>query len=317
MTTLSDQEQIQVYRGLVVCRHLEESLTEHDPSHHGAIGEEATHLGAFFGLRKDDVVAPHYRGCLGAMYLRFPSVVDIFKLVSGNGETGGRCGIGSFEHRILPFLTSVLATNFPLATGAALAMKVKKQDSVAVMLFGDGESSRGEFHEALNLASVLKLPVVYVCVNNGWSSLVPAEKGVAVKDIADRASGYNIPGVVVDGNDVLAVHEAVQKAVARARKGDGPSLIECKTYRMDGLFTLDKDLYLTKEHKAIQEGFRKRDPVKLFREVLIKKGLLTEQEAEAYSQQAIAEIEKAAKEASENPRSGLDREWTRSGVYAP
>ena len=316
MTTLSDQELLQAYRDLLVCRHFEEYMEQHYPGHHGAVGEEASHLGPFIGLREDDVVGPHYRGWVCATHLRFRSLVDLFKKVSGDGETGGKCGIGSFEHRVLPMTTSTLACNFPLATGAALAMKVKKQDSVAVMAFGDGESSRGEFHEALNLASVLKLPVVYVCVNNGWGSLVPVEHAVAVEDIADRAAGYDMPGVVVDGNDLLAVHGAVQEAVARARRGDGPSLIECKTYRMNSLMNLDQDLYLTAKHRAMKEEMRKRDPIALLREVLIQKGLLTEEAAEAYSKQTIAEVEKAAKEASENPRPGLDREWARSDVYA-
>ena len=317
MTTLSNEEQIQVYQDLLVCRHFEEFMLKKSPGHHGALGEEASHLGPFIGLREDDVVAPHYRGWIGATYLKLPSLADAFLKVTGNGETGGKCGIGSFEHRVLPFMTSTLATNFPLATGAALAMKVKKQDSVAVMAFGDGESSRGEFHEALNMASVLKLPVVYVCVNNGWGSLVPVEDAIATEDIADRASGYDMPGVVVDGNDVLAVHEVSQEAVARARNGDGPSLIECKTYRMGGLFGSDKDEYLKSKHRAIQEEMRKRDPVEVLRETLIKNGLLTEQEAEAYTQQAIAEVEKAAEEAGAYTRPGLDREWALSGVYAP
>ena len=158
----------------------------------------------------------------------------------------GNMHIGDMELHVLPFV-SMLADNVPVASGCALAFKMRGEDHVALCYFGDGATSRGDWHEGLNLASVLKLPVVFICNNNQYAYSTPLNLQMAVENIADRAAAYGMPGEVVDGNDVLAVYGASLRAIELARAGGGPTLLECKTFRMTGHSAHDDASYVPKE----------------------------------------------------------------------
>lgn len=186
----------------------------------------------------------------------------------------------------------------PIANGAALAAKYKGLDTVAACFFGDGASNQGTTQEALNLASAWRLPVIFVNENNGYGISCPTCKSMAVTDIADRAAAYDIPGVVVDGNDVLAVYEAVSEAVKRARAGDGPSLVECKTYRWRGHFEGDVCVY---RDESEVEDWRKKDPIKRFQEKLLAEGILTQEQVDQLRQKIGKELEEAVTFAEESP----------------
>jgi pyruvate dehydrogenase E1 component alpha subunit len=157
--------------------------------------------------------------------------------------------------------TSMLGANLPVAAGLGLTFKMEKTDNVVVAYFGEGASNVGDFHEALNIAGVQKLPILFICENNQYAYSVPVEKSMAIDDVADRAESYGFDGVAINGNDVLAVYQATQGALARARHGDGPTLIECKTYRWHGHSEHDKAFYRTKEELAM---WKSRDPIPTF-----------------------------------------------------
>ena len=205
----------------------------------------------------------------------------------------------------------MIGSGIPISTGAALAMKLQKKDTVALHFFGDGASNRGDFHEALNMAGVMKLPIVYVCDNNCYAMTVPTACAMAIEDISIRAQGYGFPGVTVDGNDVLAVYEVTQEAIARARKGEGPTLIECKTYRWMGHSINDPALYRSAEEV---ESWKQKCPIKRFDGYLRKKGLLDDSKVKEVYRGVNDEIEEAIRygEASPLPLP----EDTLLGVYA-
>jgi TPP-dependent pyruvate/acetoin dehydrogenase alpha subunit len=194
--------------------------------------------------------------------------------------------------------TGLIGSGIPISTGAALAMKLQKKDSVALHFFGDGASNRGDFHEALNFAGVHKLPIVYVVDNNCYAMTVPATCAMAIQDIAVRATGYGFPGVVVDGNDVLAVYEATQKAIARARKGEGPTLVECKTYRWLGHSVNDPAVYRSAEEV---ESWKERCPLRRFERYLSGKGLLDDGKVKEVYRGVNEEIEKSIRFAEASP----------------
>jgi pyruvate dehydrogenase E1 component alpha subunit len=186
----------------------------------------------------------------------------------------------------------------PIASGAALAIQYRGDKGVVVCFFGDGASNQGTFHEGLNMASIWKLPVVFVCENNYYGISLSQTRHQSIADIADRAKAYDMPGVVVDGNDVMAVYEAAGEAVKRAREGKGPSLIECKTYRHKGHFEGDPMVYRTKEEF---EAWLKKDPLPRFEAVLSDIGVLTEAKVADLKKELGAKIEAAVKFAEDSP----------------
>jgi len=206
----------------------------------------------------------------------------------------------------------VVGGSFAIATGAALAAKMLGQKRVAVAFFGDGASNRGTFHESANLASVWKLPVIFLCENNQYASTTPYRSSTSVEDIADRARGYGMPGVVVDGNDVFAVYEAAKAAIDRARNGGGPSLVEAKTYRIKGHFVGDPELYRSKEE--VQEIFAKTDPISRFERQVSGEGLLSREKLDAIKLEVQELIDKALAFAKESPEP--DPSELFSDVYA-
>jgi pyruvate dehydrogenase E1 component alpha subunit len=200
--------------------------------------------------------------------------------------------------------TSIVGSGLPVAAGAALGSKLQGNDRVTLCFFGDGASNEGTFHESLNLAAIWTLPVVFLCENNGYGELSAASIMVSVPDVSMRAAGYGIPGVTVDGQDVVAVYEAVTGAVTRARRGDGPSLVETKTYRFHNhAFGLPVENY--RDQAEIDE-WRKRDPVELFRARLLAEGVLDDSGISGIEDEVAAEIEAAVAFAESSPYPSLD-----------
>jgi TPP-dependent pyruvate/acetoin dehydrogenase alpha subunit len=192
-----------------------------------------------------------------------------------------------------------VAASVPLAVGAGLTSKIKKLGRVAVAFFGDGAANQGVVHESMNLASVWKLPVIFCCENNQYAMSTPAEYSLSVAHVADRAAAYSMPGVSVDGMDVFAVYDAAGEAVARARAGEGPTLLECMTYRFYGHTVFDSPLnYRTKEE---EDHWRARDPIKQFRETVLPQGDVTAEELDQIDQEAGDLMDEAIKFADESP----------------
>src|SRR6201993_719016 len=228
------------------------------------IGQEAIIVGTCFGLRKEDFICPLHRD-LGSFLMKGVDAKTMMSQMFAK-STGLSKGRDSALHSGVPELgifgnTSMLGANLPVAAGLALTFKMEKTDNVVIAYFGEGASNVGDFHEALNFAGVQQLPVVFVCENNQYAYSVPIEKSMAIDDVADRAESYGFDGVAINGNDVLAVYQATQGALARARHGDGPTLIECKTYRWHGHSKHYKAFYRTDEELAM---WKSRDPIPTF-----------------------------------------------------
>ncbi|MBW6487298.1 MAG: thiamine pyrophosphate-dependent dehydrogenase E1 component subunit alpha [Syntrophobacterales bacterium] len=242
---------------------------------HLSIGQEASSVGVCSVLRPDDYIVTTHRGH-GHVIAKGGNLKKMIAELVGR-KTGYCKGKGGSMH-IADFSLGILGANgvvgggFPIAIGAGLSIKLRRTNQVVVCFFGDGASNRGTFHEAMNMASIWKLPILFVCENNCYASTTPTTYACSAADIAARAAGYNIPGVTVDGNDLLAVHEAAGQAVERARRGEGPTLLENKTYRRRGHFEGDPQKYRTQAEVAEWE---KKDPLLRFASILKKKKLLT------------------------------------------
>ena len=193
----------------------------------------------------------------------------------------------------------VVAGGLPLICGAGLSIKLRKTDQVAVVFFGDGAANRGPVHEAMNMASIWKLPILFVVENNQWASTTPQSSACALGELCQRAAGYNMPGFSVDGNDVLVVRETTLTAVARARKGDGPTMIENKTYRVRGHFEGDPQKY--RDQAEVLTWQEKNDPVNRFEQVLIQDQTLTKQRSRVVWDEVKAELDAAIEFAKNSP----------------
>lgn len=283
---------------------------------HSYIGEEAVATGVCAALRDDDVIASTHRGhghCVakGADVNRM--MAEIFGKKTGLCQgRGGSMHIADFSIGMLG-ANGVVGGGYNLATGAALAFKnVLKTDQVAVVFFGDGASNRGTFHEAMNVASAWKLPVIFVNEMNCWASTTPYRTTCNVENISDRAAGYHVPGVIVDGQNPFEVYEATKEAVARARAGEGPTFIEAKTYRIEGHYVGDPELY--REKSETMEIFHNTDPLLMFRKNDVAMGLMSAEECDEIDKMVDEKI-KAAKDfamSSEQP----DAEEYMRYVYA-
>jgi acetoin:2,6-dichlorophenolindophenol oxidoreductase subunit alpha len=269
---------------------------------HLYIGEEATGVGVCSALRKTDYITSTHRGH-GHTLAKGADVDRCMAELYGR-KTGYCKGKGGSMH-IADFGIGMLGANgvvgggFNLAVGAALAVQLRKGDQVAVCFFGDGASNRGTFHEALNMAAVWKLPAVFVCENNQWASTTPLHEATAVTDISVRAVSYAMPSAMVDGNDVFAVYEAAVEAVERARRGEGPTLLECKTYRIKGHFVGDPEQYRTREEVISQ--MEENDPIKKFLHRVLGAQLMTEEQLAVIEERVTQEIEQAVRFAAESP----------------
>ena len=268
---------------------------------HLYLGEEAVATGACAALTDKDTITSTHRGH-GHLLAKGGDLklmmAEIFGKQTGYCKgKGGSMHIADMDLGILG-ANGIVGGGGPLAAGAAVAAKYKKTDDVTVCFFGDGASNQGTTQEALNLASAWKLPLVFINENNGYGISCPQSKSMAIVDIADRAAAYDMPGVVVDGNDVLAVHEAVTEAVKRARRGEGPSLVECKTYRWRGHFEGDACTYRCDEE--LKEWMAK-DPIPRFEAKLIESNTLTQAELDEIKARIEKDIEDAVVFAKESP----------------
>jgi pyruvate dehydrogenase E1 component alpha subunit len=268
---------------------------------HLYLGEEAVAVGVCSALNKDDYITSTHRGhghCIakGAELKR--TMAEILGKKTGYCKgKGGSMHIADFSIGMLG-ATAVVGAGIPIAVGAGLSVKLRRTDQVVACFFGEGASNQGTFHEGINMAATWKLPVIFVCENNLYAMGTRQSRVMAIENIADRAKGYGIPGIAVDGNDVLAVYEATQKAVEKARKGEGPTLIECKTYRHKGHSRVDAAKYRPKEE--VEEWLAK-DPIKRLKEKLLQTNALTKAEIQQIEKQVSAEIEEVVNFALESP----------------
>ena len=269
---------------------------------HSSAGQEAVPTGVCANLTDEDYIGSTHRGhghCIAKGVDPKAMMAELFGRTTGSNKgKGGSMHIADMSKGMLG-TNGVVAASVPLAVGAALTSKLKNLGRVAVAFFGDGGANQGVLHESMNLASVWKLPVIFCCENNGYAESTPVEYALSVANVSDRAVGYNMPGILVDGMDVFAVYDAAGQAVARARAGEGPSLLECKTYRFYGHTVFDNPLsYRTKEE---EEYWRNRDPLKVFRETVIPLGEITAEELDQIDQEAAELMEEAIKFADESP----------------
>ncbi len=264
-------------------------------------GEEGVAVGVCSSLRKDDYITSTHRGhghCLAKGADMKRTMAEILGKKTGYCKgKGGSMHIADFKVGMLG-ATAVVGAGLPIAVGAALSAKLRKTDQVVACFFGEGASNQGTFHESVNLASVWHLPVLFVCENNLYAMGTRQSRIMTVENIADRAFAYGIPGVKVDGNDVLAVFEAARRAVDLARKGGGPTLIECKTYRHKGHSRVDPGKYRPKEEV---EQWLAKDPIKRFKEKLLQDALFSQEELRKIEEDVSGRVEEAAKFALESP----------------
>jgi pyruvate dehydrogenase E1 component alpha subunit len=277
-------------------------------------GQEAIAVGSSIQLEPEDCVCPSHRD-MGAFLIRGFSPRSIFAQYLGR-KTGPTCGkdgnmhMGDMSKGVVSFV-SMLADSVPVAVGIGMAYKMQHRKNVVLCYFGEGATSRGDWHEGLNLAAVQKVPVVYICNNNQYAYSTPLEKQMAVASVADRAQAYGMPGVSIDGNDVLAVYEATRPAIVRARAGEGPSLIECRTFRMTGHSAHDDADYVPKEQF---EEWKKKDPIQRFEARLLMDQIATESELKELAVRISQEVDDALALAESDPYP--EPPETLEGVYA-
>lgn len=310
---LKKEQLIDLYRMMVRIRSFEEQciLLSHKGlvggSLHLYIGEEAIATGSISVLNKDDYITMTHRGH-GQCIAKGADLGRMFAELLGK-ETGYCKGRGGSMH-IADVKLGMLGANgivgagIPIAVGASLAIKYRQGKQVVLCFFGDGATSTGAFHEGVNMGAIWRLPVVFICENNMYAITTPISKSCALRDVADRANGYGMPGVVVDGNDVLAVREAALKAVERARKGDGPTLIECKTYRWLGHHLGDDCKY---RPPGELEVWKERCPIKNFVQYLLKDNVTREADLKKIQGEVDREIETAVKFAYDSPPANPER----------
>ncbi|MBZ0276203.1 MAG: thiamine pyrophosphate-dependent dehydrogenase E1 component subunit alpha [Anaerolineae bacterium] len=282
---------------------------------HLSIGQEATAVGASYAMQEGDYLLNHHRG--HGHCLSWGSDVNRMMAEFMGKETGfcrGRGGsmhIADVEANNLG-ANGIVAGGVPIAVGVGLSIKIRKTSQVCLVIFGDGAANEGAFHESLNMASIWKLPIVYLCENNQYAMSMPVQKAFNIPHISQRASAYNIPGVTVDGNEPLAVYQAISEAAARARRGEGPSLVEANTYRYKGHSKSDRQAYRTREE--VNEWIDKRDPIMRFSALLVASGTITEEEAQAMRDSATATIDQAVEFSEGSP--SPDVNTILEGVYA-
>lgn len=302
---LSQEQLLEMYDLLLQARMLDQKMWVLNRQGKAAFviscqGQEAAQVGSAYALdQRKDFFLPYYRD-LGVVLAQGMTMRDIMLGVFARADdpsSGGRqmpAHWGSRAHHIIT-QSSVVATQLPHCAGLGLSFKIKGQDAVAITYLGEGSTSQGDFHEALNWAGVHKLPCIFVVENNQYAITEPQAKQMAVRDVADRAQGYGIPGVVVDGNDVLAVYEATREAARRARDGEGATLLEAKTYRLVPHSSDDNDRrYRTAEEV---EEWRQRDPIDRFKSYLLSQGFLDETADTALRSRIKADVDRATDEA--------------------
>ncbi len=303
----AQEERLHWYRQMLEIRLFEEKVQElflegliHGTTHL-AQGQEAVCVGAVAAIGPDDYMTITYRGHGHALARGIPMEACFAELM---GRATGCCkGVGGSMHftdfsRGLIGAFAIVGAGLPVAVGAGLSSKLRGRQDVALTFFGDGSTNIGTFHESLNMASVWKAPVVFIIENNLYGEYTPLRESTGVEDLAERAKGYGMPGVIIDGQDIGAVFDTVSQAVARARAGEGPTLIEAKTYRFRGHSRTDPAKY---RPEGELERWRERDPITLLGATLAADGLLSDDEQKALRAEVQATVDETADRAKEAP----------------
>ena len=308
---LNKEQLISLLRTMLTIRNFELRLSELFAAGkipgfvHLCAGQEAVAAGVCANLRKDDYITSNHRGhghCIAKGGDLKRMMAELFAKSTGYCKgKGGSMHIADLDLGILG-ANGIVGGGLAIAPGAGLSAKLRGTDQVTACFFGDGASNEGTFHEGVNLASVWHLPVIFVCENNLYGISTRQDQHQNVQDVSDRARAYGIPGVTVDGNDVMAVYETVYESVKRARTGEGPTLIECKTYRQRGHFEGDPMAYRSREE---MEEWRKKDPLHRFQARLLEMSVLTEPDIETMEQEIRDRIEEAVCYAENSPSPDL------------
>ena len=319
---LARERLLRMYERMSLIRHFEDrlKLLVETGLPAGAVhfytGQEAVAAGVCEALEPQDWIASTHRGhghCIAKGVDVALMMAELFGKATGtNRGKGGSMHITDISKRVLG-VNPIVGAGIPHAVGAALSAKLRKTDEIAVTFFGDGAAAIGTFHESLNLASIWSLPLVFVCENNGYAQATPVEYALSVPDVAERAPAYAMPGTTVDGQDVIAVWEAAQAAVDRARGGDGPSLIECKTYRYHGHHQGDDPLRYRTEDE--ERAARERDCLDRFRRRMEHDGPLSADELDAIDEQNRHSLDAAVEFAESSPVPPPEDLYT--DVYVP
>ncbi len=304
---MNAENRIRLYRYLLLSREVDNAiikLYKQGKMVGGAFtgyGNEATAVGSAFALEEQDYLFPMHRD-LGAHLVKGQTLRNIFLMQLGRGEglARGRDGTGHYADpsRRIYGNVSHLAAMIPMACGVALASKMRKENAVVINYIGDGGCNLGEFHDGMNMASVMKLPFIMIIENNQFAYSTPNHKQFAAKKLSDRAVGYGIPGFTIDGTDVELVYATCQQAVERARKGEGPTLIETVTMRMHGHSLSDDASYVP---KGMVEEWRKKDPVELYEKKLKSASVLSDSLKKEMQEKILAEIQEAVDYAVAQP----------------
>ena len=309
---LANSDLLQMYKTMLLIRRFEEQSVQFAQSGllrgslHPCIGQEATAVGACYALREDDYMTCTYRGHGQAIAKGLDPREAMAELLGR--RTGCSKGKGGSMHFTDPRVgllgkNAIVGAGIPIAVGAAISAQLDGTDRIAITFFGDGAVNQGAFHEALNLAAIWDAPVIFFCENNLYSEMTPIRAMVKLQQLSERAAGYGIPGVVVDGYDVLAVYETTQEAVKRARIGGGPTFIEAMTYRLFGHMVGDSEPYRTREEVA---QWRARDPLVTFPQQLMEKFGVFPDEIEAVKAEVEKEMEEIVEFALNSPWPAVD-----------
>lgn len=301
---------LQMYRTMLRIRRFEEKLVELKARAsipgllHLYIGEEATATGVCAALLPNDFITSTHRGhghCIAKGGEISRMMAELFGRITGycNGK-GGSMHIANLELGILG-ANGIVGAGMPIAGGAGLSIKMRGTDQVVACFFGDGATNQGAFHESLNMAALWKLPVIYICENNQYAISVAQSRSTSIKDVYMRKDAYGIHGCMVDGNDVMAVYEAAQDAARRARNGEGPTLLECKTYRWRGHYEGEADRTYTYRTAEEIEGWKKGCPIERFRKKLLEEKAFVQEDFDRINLEVKQEIEEAIRFAEDSP----------------
>lgn len=309
---LSNEKLLEFYKTMVLIRKFEEKANECYErglirgSIHTCIGQEGIAVGAIASINDNDYILTHHRAH-GQLIARGCDIKYMMAELFGKKDgyckgKGGSIHIASIKHNVLG-ANGIVGGGNPLAIGAAFSAQYKNSNRVALSFFGDGASNQGTFHESINLAAAWKLPVVFIAENNTFAISTPFNTISATKNIADRAAGYGIPGIIADGLDAVDVYEKIKSAVDRARRKEGPTLVECKTYRFVPHSRSDREVYRTKEE--VNE-WRKKGPIIRMEKLLKEKGIVNQSDIKNIEENVLYNVEKAIEFAKHSPEPGIE-----------
>lgn len=307
LTKHEKREFIGILENMLKSRFLDEEISQLIKegiaiNQHSTFGQEGSQTVAFSLLKKEDYGVPNHRGwgwAIGKGLDLKKIMAELMSKKTGYCQGKGGPHLADRENNLF-LRVGIQGSYISLAAGIALGLKMQQSNNVCLCLFGDGSSNAGYVHEGMNIAATNKLPVIYFCENNLYALFTPYQETTSVADIADRAVGYGIPGYIVDGMDAFAVIEVMTEAIKRARNGEGPTLIESKTYRYEGHTAYDRFSYGGYRSKEEVEEWKKRDPITLFTQRLLESNLLTSQELESLKEKIREEIKEAVEYATQS-----------------